>query len=163
MSVSNDPRLNQFHNYGFNNYCADQAEITRLRAELAKVTGERDALREALKTCSDDLADELQARYDGLLTYPCMQDDYDRDMASVLDARTLLATPQPPAPAYTVRENGMVDADTNTLALEWAKGKPPAPGPASEGPKCCGYCHGFGPHPMSAYDECPRCGTGRAQ
>lgn len=32
--MSNDPRLEKFYNYNFAAYCADQAEITRLRAEL---------------------------------------------------------------------------------------------------------------------------------
>ena len=32
--MSNDSRLEKFHNYKFASYCADQAEITRLRAEL---------------------------------------------------------------------------------------------------------------------------------
>ena len=32
--MSNDPRLEKFHNYKFVAYCADQAEIIGLRAEL---------------------------------------------------------------------------------------------------------------------------------
>lgn len=32
--MSNDPRLEKFHNYKFASYCADQAEIIGLRAEL---------------------------------------------------------------------------------------------------------------------------------
>jgi len=78
--MSHEPRLEKFHNYKFVAYCADQAEITGLRAELAaqkeisavfergqqnacdqlaRVTEERDVLRHSLKGCREELIEEV--------------------------------------------------------------------------------------------------------
>ena len=50
--MTNDPRLDEYHNYRFEMYCADQAEITSLRTQLAEVARERDLLRAALIDCA---------------------------------------------------------------------------------------------------------------
>ena len=50
--MTNDQRLDGFHNYRFEMYCADQAEITSLRTQLAEVARERDLLRAALIECA---------------------------------------------------------------------------------------------------------------
>ena len=102
---------------------AAQKEITRLRAELDRVTGERNALLRQV----DDLAGDV-----------------------IAEALKEIATPQPPAPAPFVHRHGMV-------------GERPAPAEAApEGPKCK-ICRDGNLHPMSVYDRCPVCGTGRAQ
>ena len=53
--MTNDQRLDGFHNYRFEMYCADQAEITSLRTQLAEVARERDKLIGVLE-CSNRTA-----------------------------------------------------------------------------------------------------------
>ena len=55
------------------------------------MTGERVDLFEALTDCADELEGEIVARYvhaDGV--HPAMQHKYDRDMQTVIDARTAI-------------------------------------------------------------------------
>lgn len=54
-------------------------------------------LRVLLKECSDDLADELRGRYNGMLDHPAMKRRYDRDMESVIAARFALDADIPSA------------------------------------------------------------------
>ena len=64
---------------------------------------EIELLREALKECSDELAEWVTNHYAGSTMYPTQQRRYDRDMEPVLRARALLATapefPQTPLDA----------------------------------------------------------------
>jgi hypothetical protein len=48
-------------------------------------------VRVALKECADDLEAELKDRYRDTLDYPSQRARFDRDMASVVAARALLA------------------------------------------------------------------------
>jgi hypothetical protein len=57
--MSNDPRLEKFHNYKFAAYCADQAEITRLRAELDDST---ETSRKAVELMTDAVAEVTKLR-----------------------------------------------------------------------------------------------------
>ena len=66
--MTNDPRLDEYHNYRFEMYCADQAEITSLRTQLAEVARERDTAREdrrVLLVEYDRLTEELDRRRGG--------------------------------------------------------------------------------------------------
>ena len=55
-----------------------------------------EALTAALVECSDDLEEELNARYPAeVRKYPTMQRDYDHDMAAVLRARAALRKVRP--------------------------------------------------------------------
>jgi hypothetical protein len=48
-------------------------------------------LVEALRECSDELAEAIEVKYYGILGYPSTDRDYMADMAVVENARTLLA------------------------------------------------------------------------
>jgi hypothetical protein len=54
---------------------------------------EIELLREALKECSDELAEWVTNHYASSTMYPTQQRRYDRDMEPVLRARALLAMP----------------------------------------------------------------------
>ena len=62
--MTNDQRLDGFHNYRFEMYCADQAEITSLRTQLAEVERERDQWAKKWKTSLDTYGENLIARGD---------------------------------------------------------------------------------------------------
>lgn len=49
------------------------------------------ALREALKECADDLASEIEARFNSVKRHPAMANKYERDMVPVNNARAALA------------------------------------------------------------------------
>lgn len=48
-------------------------------------------LVEALRDCSDELAEAIEGKYHGILGYPSTDRDYKTDMAVVEKARTMLA------------------------------------------------------------------------
>ena len=62
--MTNDQRLDGIHNYRFEMYCADQAEITSLRTQLAEVERERDQWAKKWKTSLDTYGENLIARGD---------------------------------------------------------------------------------------------------
>lgn len=68
--------------------CDVRAEIMEAQEKELSETIER--LRAALKECAEDLANEITGRYAGTLDYPVQQRRYDRDMASVIEARKIL-------------------------------------------------------------------------
>lgn len=51
---------------------------------------EADKLRAALKECADDLAAEIEARFNAIKRHPAMEARYERDMTPVKKARELL-------------------------------------------------------------------------
>ena len=53
---------------------------------------EIERLRVLLKQCSDELEEEIDARYDAMLAYPNYQRKHENDMATVKAARAALAT-----------------------------------------------------------------------
>ena len=122
--MTNDPRLDEYHNYRFEMYCADQAEITSLRTQLAEVARERDLLRAALIDCAVPL-----------------------EVLHAIDCELAPATQAGITAAIAAIRSALFSAQ---------------PEPKPEAPKCK-FCGGRGPHPISAFDTCPTCGTGRAQ
>ena len=122
--MTNDQRLDGFHNYRFEMYCADQAEITSLRTQLAEVARERDLLRAALIDCAVPL-----------------------EVLHAIDCDLAPATQAGITAAIAAIRSALFSAQ---------------PEPKPEAPKCK-FCGGRGPHPISAFDTCPTCGTGRAQ
>jgi len=59
-------------------------------ARLTAYKREIERLRAALKECSDELAEYVEAHYAETKDHPAMKRRYDRDMQSVLDARRVL-------------------------------------------------------------------------
>jgi hypothetical protein len=51
-----------------------------------------DRLESALRDCSNELSEEIEGKYHGILGYPSTDRDYRTDMAVVEQARALLAT-----------------------------------------------------------------------
>lgn len=79
-----------------------EREKAELRSEYAKLVAAHDetcaecrALEAALRECADDLEAELNARHfmPNGKPHPALQHDYDNDIATVLQARALLAQP----------------------------------------------------------------------
>ena len=143
--MTNDPRLDEYHNYRFEMYCADQAEITSLRTQLAEVARERDKLIGVLE-CSNRTAKRRG-------------EELDRLRAALIDCavplEVLHAIDCDLAPATQAGITAAIAAIRSALFSAQPEPKPEAPK--------CKFCGGRGPHPISAFDTCPTCGTGRAQ
>ena len=67
------------------------AEVERLSAALAAAHETIARMREALAECADDLAAEIEHRYDRIKDHPAMTPKYERDMVTVRRARAALA------------------------------------------------------------------------
>lgn len=61
---------------------------------LGRSAAEIERLRSLLKECADDLAAEIEHRYDRVKDHPAMLPRYERDMEPVTKARTALASEQ---------------------------------------------------------------------
>ena len=209
--MTNDQRLDGFHNYRFEMYCADQAEITSLRTQLAEVARERDQWAKKWKTSLDTYGENLIARGDEIdslrhdrdvlmgqlgntkIKLEAATEERDRLRAALIDCavplevlhaidcelapatqagitaaiaaiRSALFSAQPEPKPLTPADRVMIalagrDKDDAERTLDKMY---PKPEPKPEAPKCA-FCGGRGPHPMSAFDKCTTCGTGRAQ
>lgn len=67
-----------------------QKDVLQAAATLETLTQENARLREALEDCTEELGNEILARYSGMLDHPAMKQRYDRDMNSVYAARQIL-------------------------------------------------------------------------
>lgn len=173
--MTNDQRLDGFHNYRFEMYCADQAEITSLRTQLAEVARERDKLIGVLECANktakrrgedrDRLQDSLESCH--YLASKELGQPRGFESAVLVSICTIVENsrfPQPEPQPLTPADRVMIalagrDKDDAERTLDKMY---PKPEPKPEAPKCK-FCGGRGPHPMSAFDTCPTCGTGRAQ
>jgi hypothetical protein len=61
---------------------------------LLKAAAELERQAALIEELTDELEGELNARYAGMLDHPAMKHRYDRDMMTVIKARTAPATPQ---------------------------------------------------------------------
>ena len=144
--MTNDQRLDGFHNYRFEMYCADQAEITSLRTQLAEVARERDLLRAALIDCAVPL--EVLHAIDCELA-PATQAGITAAIAAI---RSALFSAQPEPKPLTPADRVMIalagrDKDDAERTLDKMY---PKPEPKPEAPK---------PHPITR-DDLTKAGPG---
>jgi hypothetical protein len=68
---------------------------------MSNADAEKDAeiaqLRELVKSLADELESAIEAQYDRLKNYPSMKRRYDRDMATVRQARRMLGEGSAPS------------------------------------------------------------------
>lgn len=68
---------------------AEMAE-TKVGSRITALEAENARLRDLLKQCADELADEIETNYVAIMDYPDMRRRYERDMTSVYAARKAL-------------------------------------------------------------------------
>lgn len=86
-----DPNRDRAVQTAFDGYYVPAHLLATARAEIARLQAKNERLRALLKDCADDLAGEVESRYQGIKDHPAMTPRYERDMEPVIAARAALA------------------------------------------------------------------------